>query len=62
MLKFSRKEVQPTPIKQSLHVKAFLLQALEVNPYPKDKLIFRESLSGIFNIVDGGNARGLVLP
>jgi len=50
------------PMKKSLHVKAFLLQVLEVYPFPRDKPAFRKSLKGVFNVVDGGDARGLILP
>jgi len=35
---------------------------LKVYPFPRDKQVFRESLSCIFNIVDDGDARELVLP
>lgn len=56
------KKGSPThPVKQTVHTKVVLLQALKVCPLPKDKLVFRENLSGIFNIVDGEDARGPVL-
>lgn len=48
--------------KQSLYIKSFLLQVLEVYPLPRDKSILRESLCCIINIVDGWDASGLILP
>jgi len=35
---------------------------LKVYPFPRDKLVFKESLNGIFNIIDDGNAGGLTFP